>query len=272
LCGIDDGAQDLSVSLAMARMFVAEGVAIVACTPHILPGLYHNTGPQIRSAIEALQLELAQSNIPLQLLPGADVHITPDFVAGLRSGKLLTLADSRYVLVEPPHHVAPVRLDQIFFDLLVAGYVPILTHPERFKWIEGHYAQIQRLAQSGVWMQITAGSLAGTFGHVAQYWAERMVDVGFVHVLATDAHDTTHRPPDLLRGHDLAAKKIGDVGAEHLVLTRPRGVVENVDPSTLPAPVGIAAAAAQQRFDHGKPSGRRGGPRSFSERLRSFFE
>ena len=272
LCGVDDGAKDLTVSLAMARMFAADGVTTVACTPHILPGLYHNTGPQIRAAIQALQLELAQVDIPLQLLTGADVHIAPDFVAGLQSGRLLTLADSRYVLVEPPHHIAPVRLDQIFFDLIVAGYVPILTHPERLKWIDGHYALIQRLAASGVWMQITAGSLAGTFGRSAQYWSERMLDEGIVHILATDAHDTARRPPDLSRGRDLAAKRIGNVEAEHLVLTRPRGVVENVDPSTLQAPIGADAAGSAQRLENWQHGDRRVGSRSFSERLRSLFE
>src|SRR5262245_29777691 len=130
LPGIDDGAADLSVSLAMARASVADGVSVVACTPHILHGLYHNSGPQIRQATEQLQQALNHEGIPLHLVVGADIHIVPDFVAGLRSGHLISLADTRYVLVEPPHHVAPVRLENLFFSLLVAGYVPILTHPE----------------------------------------------------------------------------------------------------------------------------------------------
>jgi protein-tyrosine phosphatase len=268
LHGIDDGASDLSVSLAMARMFVADGVSIVACTPHILPGLYHNTGPQIRSAIEALKFELAGADIPLRLVTGADVHITPQFVQGLQDGTLLALADSRYVLVEPPHHVAPVRLDQMFFDLLVAGYVPILTHPERLKWIDAHYPLVQRLAASGVWMQITAGSLAGTFGRSAQYWSERMLDEGIVHLLATDAHDTSRRPPDLGRGRALAAKRVGDVEAEHMVLTRPRGVVQNVDPTTLQAPA-ISAAVYMQQEEHDNGDQPR---RSVSRRLRRLFK
>ena len=151
LPGIDDGARDLSVSLEMARAFVSDGVAVVACTPHILPGVYHNTGPQIIDAVTQLQLALNEHAIPLQLVAGADNHVVQNFVAGLRSGHLLALANSRYVLVEPPHHVAPVRLEDFFFDILVAGYVPILTHPERLTWIKTHYAMIERLAANGVW-------------------------------------------------------------------------------------------------------------------------
>src|SRR5687767_9185565 len=109
LPGIDDGARDLSVALDMARALVEDGVSIVACTPHILPGVYHNTGPQIRDATSALQLAIEQASIPLHLTVGADVHMVPDLVTGLRAGRLLSLADSRYVLVEPPHRVAPPR-------------------------------------------------------------------------------------------------------------------------------------------------------------------
>ena len=136
LPGIDDGAADLSVSTEMAKAFVADGVSVVACTPHILPGLYHNSGPQIRQATAQLQQHLNREGISLRLVTGADNHIMPDFVAELRSGHLLSLADTRYVLVEPPHHVAPPRLEDLFFNLLVAGYVPILTHPERLTWIQ----------------------------------------------------------------------------------------------------------------------------------------
>ena len=109
LPGVDDGAQDLSTSFTMARQAVAQGVTHIACTPHILPGVYHNHGPDIRSATKTLQEELDREEIPLQLTTGADVHMAPNFAAGLRSGDLLTLADSRYVLVEPPHNVAQLE-------------------------------------------------------------------------------------------------------------------------------------------------------------------
>ena len=161
LPGLDDGARDLETSLAMAQAFVADGVSIVACTPHILPGLYHNSGPQIRHATAQLQQVLNQQNIPLRLTTGADNHVIPGFLSELRSGTLLSLADSRYVLVEPPHHVAPPRLRELFFDLIVAGYVPVLTHPERLTWINSHYESMRQLVHAGVWLQLTAGSLAG---------------------------------------------------------------------------------------------------------------
>lgn len=295
LPGIDDGAADVSVSLAMARMFVADGVTDLACTPHILPGLYLNTGPQIRAAVSALQAELDQEGIPLRLTTGADVHMVPDLVAGLRSGRLLSLGDSRYVLVEPPHHVPPQKFEDFFFNILVSGYVPILTHPERLTWVGSHYAAIERMARSGVWMQITAGSLTGSFGRSAQKLAERMLKDGCVHILATDAHDTVRRPPALSRGRDLAAKFVGTAEAEHLVVTRPRGILENAPVSSLPSipPAaqlsdivynesksadgvdrqGLKHEDEHLRVSHGsRGQGSPGVLRSWSERLRRVFD
>jgi protein-tyrosine phosphatase len=228
----------------MARLLAADGVSIAACTPHILPGLYSNTGPNIRRSVAQLQQQIHETGISLELVTGADNHIAPSFVANLRSGQLLSLADSRYVLVEPPHHVPPMRMEEFFFELLVAGYVPILTHPERLSWIKSHYSAIQRLVGAGVWMQITAGSLSGSFGRTAQYWSERMLDEGNVHVLATDAHDVSRRPPKLRKGYELAARRVGDHEAEHLVRTRPRGVIANEPASNLPMPMAAAATEA----------------------------
>lgn len=243
LPGIDDGAPDLDAALDMARAFAADGIEVLACTPHILPGVYPNTGSAIRAKVAELQKEIDRAGIALQLVTGADNHVVPDFVSGLRSGHLLSLADSRYVLVEPPHHVAPPRLDELFFSILAAGYVPVLTHPERLTWINSHYPLMVRLAQSGVWMQITAGSLTGIFGRNARYWAERMLDEGHVHILATDAHDTRRRPPNLREARDLAEARLGREEAENLVLVRPRGMVANDTPSALPPPLGAGVGA-----------------------------
>jgi protein-tyrosine phosphatase len=241
LPGIDDGASDITVSLAMARASVADGVTVVACTPHILPGLYQNSGPQIRQATQQLQHEIDQEGIPLRLITGADVHIVPDLVAGLRSGHLLSLGDTRYVLVEPPHHIAPVHLENLFLNLLSAGFVPILTHPERLTWIKSRYAMIQRLARAGVWMQVTAGSVTGAFGQNARYWSERLLREGYVHLLATDAHNTRKRPPNLSKGREQAARWVGEQEAWHLVLTRPMAVLANDPPSDLMPPVPVSS-------------------------------
>ncbi len=261
----------METSLAMARAYVEQGVECVACTPHILPGLYHNTGPGIREALAGFQARLEDAGIPLKLAPGADNHIVPDFVSGLKSGHLLTLGDSAYVLAEPPHHVAPARLEDLFFNVLLAGYVPILTHPERLSWIEAKYEVVQRLAAHGVWMQITSGSLTGRFGRRPRYWAERMLEEGIVHILATDAHNMGPRPPDLWEGRKRAEQLVGPAEALHLVVTRPQGVLLNKSPGTLPHPAPGAAREELHGNDEPVQSPSRGSRGGLSQRMWRLF-
>src|SRR5215831_18127983 len=102
LPGIDDGAKDLEMSLAMAQMASSDGISTIACTPHILPGVYNNTGAAIRGAVIRLQESISGAGIPISLVAGADVHIAPDLGLQLRDGRALSLNDSRYLLLEPP--------------------------------------------------------------------------------------------------------------------------------------------------------------------------
>jgi protein-tyrosine phosphatase len=234
LPGIDDGSKDLGMSLAMARMAAADGISTIACTPHILPGVYNNNGPAIRRAVTRLSQSIEKAGLTISIVAGADVHIAPDLNVQLNDGRSLTLNDSRYFLLEPPHHVLPPRLEDLIFGLQAAGYIPILTHPERLSWIEGHYDLIRRLGASSVLMQITAGSVMGRFGRRPRYWAQRMLDEGVCHLLATDAHNTEQRAPRMADARDLVAQRLGDEEATNLVLRRPQGILNNLSPAELP--------------------------------------
>lgn len=237
LPGIDDGAADLEMALEMARMAVADGISTVACTPHIYPGLYENTGEGIRAAIASLQAELDAAGIALQLVEGADVHLVPGLLDGIRAGAVPTLAGSRYFLLEPPHHVAPPNFEQEVFHFMAAGYLPVITHPERLTWVEQHYGTFVELARRGAWMQITAGALTGRHGRRARYWGERFVSEGHCMILATDAHHPSRRPPLLAEAREAAAALVGEAEATHMVVTRPQGILDNAAPADLPPPL-----------------------------------
>ena len=147
----------------MARFAVADGVRVIACTPHFLPGVYNNSGPDVRPGSIGFKTSLSKREIECHLVSGGDVHIDRDLVAKLKGGEILSLNNTRYVLVEPPHHVLPPNIDGLFFSLLLEGYVPIITHPERMSWIGRDYEVLVRLVRAGAWTQITAGSSVRAF-------------------------------------------------------------------------------------------------------------
>ena len=245
LPAVDDGAPDLATSLEMARMAAADGIEVMACTPHFMLGLYDNTASDIRQRIAVLNQKLIEEEIDLALVVGGDAHIRPDFIDCLRDGRILSLHDSRYVLFEPSHVTMPPRLDELLFNVLMAGFVPILTHPERFRWIEGNYPVFQKLVEAGVWMQVTAGSLTGRFGKRPHYWAQKMLAEGLIHIIATDAHNTTSRPPLMTSAFNIAVQEVGLDEARHLVLTRPQAILENLSPErAVPLPQLAKAEAA----------------------------
>ena len=221
----------------MARAAVADGIVMTACTPHIYPGLYDNSRQTIESAVEALRTALAEEGIPLQIVVGADTHLVPGLLGQLRSGEVPTLAGSAYLLLEPAHHVASPGLEQSVFELIAAGYVPIITHPERLSWISDHYDIFKRMVQRGAWMQITAGSLTGRFGSDPRYWGERMLDEGLVHLLATDSHGLGNRPPLLAEGRHAAEKWVGTEEALRLVVDRPKGIINHLPSNRISPPV-----------------------------------
>jgi protein-tyrosine phosphatase len=233
---LDDGARTLDQSLEMARIAIDDGITVSACTPHILPGVYNNSGPTIRAAVAALQRKLDEAAIPLILTTGADVHLAPNLLENLKSGLVPSLGSSRYFLLEPPQSILPPRFGEYVFGLLSAGFVPIVTHPERSPWIESQYELMISLVRSGAWMQITAGSILGKFGAAARHWSMRLLSEGLVHIIASDAHDTEARPPRMKEAVAVVEGVLGRTEAMNMVVVRPAGALRNVDPAKLPAP------------------------------------
>jgi len=211
LPGLDDGASDWDEALAMARLAQSEGTRTVIVTPHQLGNYGGNRGQTIRDQSAQLQELLDTHGVDLTILPGADVRIEPDLVAKIRSGDVLTLADQRrYVLLELPHEVY-LPLERLLAELAAAGIVGILSHPERNQGLLGQPGIVDRLVDAGCLMQITAGSLVGTFGPQVQSFAERLVAQGLVHFVASDAHGVRARRPLMQRAFqrlvDLAGRQ-----------------------------------------------------------------
>lgn len=241
LPAIDDGAKDLDTALEMARIAEKDGITHLACTPHIYPVLFNNTPEGIAAAVKSFNAELETAGVALTLSYGADIQVVPELLSNLRSGVFPTINGSRYFLFEPPHHAPLPNLDRLIFDVICAGYIPVITHPERLTWIDGHYDQILTAVQAGAWMQITAGSLTGRMGSSPKYWSERMLDDGVVCLIATDAHNLKGRPPLLAEGAEAAAKHVGAEEAQRLVLDRPKAIWENINPEDVRKPPGFDA-------------------------------
>ena len=196
---VDDGAANEEVSLAMARMAVGDGISTIVATPHQLGNYRQNRGDMIRRRAGELAEFLDRNGVALRVLPGADVRIEDDMLDLVRSGEVLTLGDhGRHVLLELPHELYfPLGglLDRMARD----GLVGILSHPERNAGLLADPSRIEPLVDAGCLMQLTAGSVVGTFGAKSQRFSEWAIARGLVHFVSTDAHSHRSRRPLLER-------------------------------------------------------------------------
>ena|SRR5213594_1770468 len=224
LPGIDDGARTLDESLKMAEIAVADGIEQMVATPHVFKGLSDDPEPvEVLSRVAALQAAIAAK---LKILPGSEAHIRHDIAEQAKAQRISTINHHNYLLVEFPQFAVPVGADEVFYKLQLQAIHPILVHPERNIQIQSRPSLVAEYVVRGVFIQVTAMSVAGEFGTSAKKCAETLLEHRCVHFLATDAHRPSKRPPILSRGRDAAARIVGEGAAWRLVYDNPLAVVE----------------------------------------------
>lgn len=232
LPGVDDGAGTWEDALSMARAAVADGIVTTIVTPHQLGTNRQLDGPTIRAKTAHLQEYLNQNEVSLRVLPGAEVRVEPDLIDQIREGQVLTLADrGRYVLLELPHEIY-LPLDEMLLNLRRAGMIGILAHAERNQGILTHPKVIGPLLEVGCLLQVTASSLIGSFGPDVQKLAERLVEQGQVHFVATDAHGPKVRRPQMRRAFQKAVDLAGYKNACDLFCKNPAAIIDDTPLST----------------------------------------
>ena len=232
LPGLDDGPSNWEQTLAMAQAAVENGLEWVVATPHQRGRHAENTPELIRAILDQTQRHLEDRQVPLRLFPGADVRIDETLVDGFRNGEVQTIADGRYLLLELPHDVY-FPLDGLLRDLRHLGITGILTHPERNHAIIRRPDLLEDVIRAGALVQITAGSITGSFGAVVRRFSEELLLSGKVHVVATDAHGCHGRPHNLGDAHRQIARLLGRESADILCRRNPARIVLGLSPQRL---------------------------------------
>ena len=237
---IDDGPPDWNTSLEMCRIAAEDGVTTMVASPHMLDGMYNVKRDIILSKVDELQERLRQKHIDLVVLPGADVHVDVDLVDLLQRGELVTINDTgKYILIEFPHEVLPPSVDKLLFSIRVAGVTPIITHPERHYIVQKKPELVYQWAAAGNLIQVTAASLTGDMGKSAKECSLKFLKQGIIHLVASDAHSATWRPPGLSSAYKLIAEHLSEDEANQIFVTRPRMIIEGKELEIpVPEPVG----------------------------------
>ncbi|MCC3375545.1 tyrosine-protein phosphatase [Cohnella sp. REN36] len=216
LPGMDDGPASLEMSLEMARMAVREGIEVVYATPHHLLPPYDNERSTVVKAVARLSEALRAAKIPLQVRAGQEIRMTPEWLREAYEGKLLPLSGTTYTLIELPSAGIPEHLPHAIHEMGVLGWRPIIAHPERNREIAKHPERLLPFVEAGALCQLTSHSLTGRFGKETQTAALTLCKRGYIHLVASDAHDCERRPFELRVAYEMLEAKFGSVFVQRL--------------------------------------------------------
>lgn len=232
LPSVDDGAASLEVSRDMLTASRAAGFRTVLATPHLVERLTLDYERLVRNAFD--QVEPIADELGLRLIRGYEIRLTPDLPARLAHGEAVTLGAGRAVLVDFSFLEWPHFVDDTLFAVQVAGYQPVLAHPERYPDIQKDPTRGRQLADRGIAMQVTISSLVGVFGQRARRAAEELLALGAVHLVATDAHSAGHRMAAVPEGLRRLEQLVGPDQARRLLQDTPQALLTG---AALPQPV-----------------------------------
>lgn len=205
LPGLDDGAETVEHSLDLLRALRSLGYRKLVMTPHIMGDFYQNTPEGIRAALQLLRAAAAAAGLHDVALECAAEYYLDEFLGQkLADGtEMLTFGgEKRYLLFETSYMNEPLNLFDIIFEMKAQGYQPVLAHPERYTYLYGRFAEIEKMRRDyGVLLQINLNSLAGYYSPAAKKVAEQLIDSELVDFVGTDTHHLRHT--DTLAQHTL---------------------------------------------------------------------
>jgi protein-tyrosine phosphatase len=191
LPGIDDGSKNIDMTVALIQSLQKIGFTQFTATPHIIKNIWDNT----RSGIETLHRETAEKLIQRQVMApfmaAAEYMMDDSFSKLLESEKLLTLKDN-HLLVEMSYINPPMQLYDIIFNIRVAGYQPVLAHPERYLFYHNNFDEYKKLKKVGCLFQLNLLSTVGYYGTNVGKIAQKLLDNGMIDFTGSDLHHENH--------------------------------------------------------------------------------
>lgn len=195
---LDDGAASWEEALEMARMAAYSGVSDIVATPHFrgepesVEILRH-----IDRRFREFRSELVHSKIPIRIHRGAEILCTPQTPGLAREGQLPTLGGTRYVLMEFYFNESFGFMDACLQKVADCGYQPVVAHPERYDTVQWDPEQVWSWVNRGYVLQLNKGSVLGSLGYRAEKAANELLELGFAHLFASDAHSCERRTPSM---------------------------------------------------------------------------
>jgi len=191
LPGIDDGSKDIENTLKLIIELKKIGFCNFITTPHVMEHVWENTKTKIEDTLATTLCHLKVNNINNSFKAAAEYMLDDNFRRLFQEEKLLTLKEN-YVLVEMSYINAPLQLYNIIFELQIAGYQPILAHPERYNFYHKNLQEYKKLKHAGCLFQMNLLSSVGYYGPMVAKTADYLLKNSLIDFVGSDVHHMKH--------------------------------------------------------------------------------
>lgn len=224
--GIDDGSKNKEETMEMLELMREQGVVGVIATPHYRVGMFEPEMEEVEKRFHWSMKAARHHKIHLWL--GNECHMQNDTISRLVEKKCITLANSRYILVEfsSAHSYNVIR--QYIMDLLMEGYIPVIAHLERIPSLEEQWSSIQELRELGAKVQVNAEGILGESGRKMKRYLWKLIQRDMIDYIASDSHNMNTRRPNLGPCYELVAKKINEEYANKVFYENQKKIIYNV--------------------------------------------
>lgn len=235
---LDDGAESWEESLAIAREAVSDGVTNLVATPHYGRISSPDVIKKSRDLIKQLQKRLNEENIPLEVELGFEVFLSFETLEKIKTeGEKLTIGRTKFVFIEFSFLFLYPNATQMIETIVESGFIPIIAHPERNETLASRPELLYDLIKAGALSQVNTGSLLGDFGARAKKAGFLFLEHSLAHVVATDAHNTSSRPPVFSPAIKALKKHFSDEEIEVFIERNPSLILQGETPKFFPQPI-----------------------------------
>ncbi len=215
--GVDDGAQTIEESKELLLASAKQGIRVIFCTSHLTSGIKPFPYEIYRDHFLTLREICKEENIPIKLLPAAEVFYTEHTLNMLLQKRIPTMNGSKYILVEFSEDASWENIEHAVCELYRNGYIPIVAHVERYKNFVIHFKSAIRLHEEvNVYYQMNCGAVLNPRNFIQKKFVDYMLKNEYIDAIATDSHNMEYRPPRMLEAFRFISKKYGREYAERL--------------------------------------------------------
>lgn len=244
---VDDGSETIENSINVLKKAKKAGFTKIFLTPHYMPDYYEIPKEEIGQRIEKLKKNCIEEGIDLELYQANEIYITNHMVELLQENKASSMNDSRYVLFELPMNEEPQNLLEVVYQLLEAGKIPIIAHPERYIYIQKNPNKLLDLIEQGVLFQANYGSIIGQYGKEIQKTVKLLLQNNFIHFLGTDVHKSGNIYEQIDNIKSYLKKIINEEKIDQLTTENPQKVIYNEE-IEIDIPIKIKQQGFFQKF------------------------